>query len=394
MATIKTIVRELGVVYWSDKILNEDVIDPEDVTPSELYETCSKHLGDEITNADKIKDKDSFRSPKVDIIRNTYWLSLRLIETLGIEELNEVEWIGPNTQSGVPLDLIINGKNISLKEDSYILENMGLYKYINLLTNSDYNSGTWHIFEDFAENLYQEWFSVAWSFLLKKADEQNGVIWEEGNRSIEVGDQIQLVYKDRTSKLPANKLSISEYNNKTISKTRETFGKWLNDEFIPEEATKEQRQEYYSIKKKCAVESAENLIDYVEENRDVKYSNLLRLLQIYDESYYYAKSYNGTAEIYLVDSLEDYDYDKLKIKSIEADIPDSQVNIITTVKNEENGRELKLRNEVRFSHRQFNGTPEAKMYIVENYTLDAVYTELDRYDYANESINDQLTDFI
>lgn len=392
MASIKTIVRELGVVYWTDRIIQNKIKDPAEITPEEFYSICENHLGNEIENASKLKGREKFYSNKVSILENTFWLSKRLIEVLDIDQIKRVNWIGPETQSEVPLDLIINGNRISLKEDSYILENMGLYQYINIMTDSDYSRGSWHIFEDFAEEKYESWFNTAWGFLLDKAREEEGLIWKDSSkdykRRIEVDRQIKLIYKDRQSTLPIKELSISQYTDKTIGKTRELFGKWLNESFLQEEAKDDQLEEYEQNKRSCALEAANNLIKYVNENKNLKYTNLLRLLQVYEKSYIYAKAAEGEAKIYRVNSLSNYNYGKLEIGDISKSVPESQVNIITTIENEENDKTLKLRNEVRFSHRQFNGTPEAKLYLVEDQSLSSVYDEIDRFEFKEEEITE------
>jgi hypothetical protein len=397
MASIKTIVRELGVVYWLDRIIEDEVIKPENVSPEEFLDVCDRHIGDEIRNASKIEGRDSFSKNKTEILRNTFWLSKRLINVLEIDSLDNISWIGPETQRNYPIDLEINGELVSLKEDSYILENMGLYQYINIMTDSDYNQGSWHIFKDFADEKYQEWFDVSWNMLIKEAQRSDKqLIWKDDskdyNRRIEVDNSsIKLIYKDRESQLPKKTISIDSYTEKTISKTREVFGKWLNDYFLPEESTEDQKNNYRLAKRNCALKAANNLIDYVQENKDIKYSNLLRLLQVYDKSYIYAKSAGGTSKIYKVESLDDYNYSRLDITDISKDIPESQVNIITTIKNRETGKNLKLRNEVRFSHRQFNGTPEAKLYLVENQSLSTVYEEIDKFNFKGKEIGENTS---
>ena len=399
MASIKTIVRELGVLYWTDRILNDDVIKAEDVEPNEFYQRCDDMIGSTISEANKIQGKDKFRSNKVEILQNTYWLSKRLIETLDINKIEDAKWIGPDTQRKEPVDIILNGERISLKEDSYILENMGLYKLINLLTDSNYNSGSWHIFEDFASEEYEEWFYVSWNFLLDVAEDSSDVLWEDNtkdyDRKIVVeGEKLKLIYKDRTSILPLEEITIESYTNKTISKTREVFGKWLNEVYLEEIASNSNIDRYNSVKKNCAVTAGKNLKRHLTENLEIKYENLLRLLQVYDKDYYYAKAADGKSEIFYVPSIENYDRENLEIPNFEISVPDSQLNFITTVKNNEDGDELKLRNEIRFSHRQFNGSPEAKMYIVENYDLSPVYKEIETYDYRNKSLENSIDDFI
>lgn len=56
-------------------------------------------------------------------------------------------------------------------------------------------------------------------------------------------------------------------------------------------------------------------------------------------------------------------------------MPKSQLNIYTTIENIETKSKLVVRNELRYSHGQFNGTPEAKMYI-DNGSLLIAYDEV------------------
>lgn len=398
MASIKTIVRELGVIYWTDRILNEEIIDPEEVTPDEFYNRCSNIIGPEIEEANKIQGRDSFRSNKVQILENTYWLSKRLIQNLGIDEIEQAEWIGPDTQSEVPVDIILNGERISLKEDSYILENMGLYKLINLLTHSDYKQNSWHIFQDFAPEKFEEWFKLSWNFLLQEAEE-TGEVWQDQSKDydrklVAEDEVIRFIYKNREIEVPKEEISYEYYYDETIGDVREIFGKWLVDQYLEEEADKEDKEAYYNLKKDCAKTAGGNLKKYLEENLNIKYDNLLRMLQVYEKDYYYAKAAGGKAQIFYVPSIENYERENLVIDNFEPSVPDSQLNFITTIENKEDGDKLKLRNEIRFSHRQFNGSPEAKMYIVENYDLSPVYRELDVYDYTNDDVGTSLTDFV
>jgi hypothetical protein len=65
--------------------------------------------------------------------------------------------------------------------------------------------------------------------------------------------------------------------------------------------------------------------------------------------------------IYKVPSSQEF-ANFINIKSINYSVPRSQLNIITEIENKSTGNILTLRNELRYSHGQFNGTPEAKMY--------------------------------
>jgi hypothetical protein len=85
-------------------------------------------------------------------------------------------------------------------------------------------------------------------------------------------------------------------------------------------------------------------------------------LQILDRQYYYAKTNDSKQEIYKVPSEKEFN-SIIKISKIDYEVPKSQLNIITTIENTETGDILQLRNELRYSHGQFNGIPEAKLYI-------------------------------
>lgn len=59
------------------------------------------------------------------------------------------------------------------------------------------------------------------------------------------------------------------------------------------------------------------------------------------------------------------------------EVPESQLNIISTFQNIHTGKILQFRNECRFSHGQFNGTPEAKMYATRTTNLTDLYEPLE-----------------
>jgi hypothetical protein len=67
-------------------------------------------------------------------------------------------------------------------------------------------------------------------------------------------------------------------------------------------------------------------------------------------------------EIYLVPSKRDFEEETF-IKDISFKVPAHQLNIYTIIQNKNTKQEIEFRNELRYSHGQFNGTPEAKFYI-------------------------------
>jgi hypothetical protein len=89
-------------------------------------------------------------------------------------------------------------------------------------------------------------------------------------------------------------------------------------------------------------------------------SSLLRLYR--SEEYYYAKTTVHGVEIYLVPSKANSNV-PIVIKGIQAKVPQHQLNIHTLIENKDTGKVIEFRNELRYSHGQFNGTPEAKFYL-------------------------------
>jgi hypothetical protein len=164
-------------------------------------------------------------------------------------------------------------------------------------------------------------------------------------------------------------LTIDEFTTNTTSFTREkVFSKWIKQNM-------EKNLEYLSIKKKTSTIAASNLVKHVKRNLDHEYKGLKRLLQVYESEYYYAKSTPNRVKIYKVPSEKDFEKVFL-VKSISFSVPESQINIHTEIINKTSGQSLILRNEVRFSHGQFNGTPEAKMYYGRGSNLETIYENL------------------
>ncbi|MPN29613.1 hypothetical protein SDC9_177066 [bioreactor metagenome] len=104
-------------------------------------------------------------------------------------------------------------------------------------------------------------------------------------------------------------------------------------------------------------------------------SGIARFLRIHEHEYFYAKTTLSGVEIYRVPSVHDFGK-KLKIISVVGSVPDCQANILTTIMNLDTKKTLVLRNECRFSHGQFNGTPEAKMYYGKDQSLLAIYDQI------------------
>lgn len=98
--------------------------------------------------------------------------------------------------------------------------------------------------------------------------------------------------------------------------------------------------------------------------------------QIYPKDYYYAKTTAFETTILHVPSRSNFN-SIIEFQGCRYDVPSSQLNIITTFKNKKTNKVLEFRNECRFSHGQFNGTPEAKLYVVRNTPLTELYEPIE-----------------
>ncbi len=376
MADIKTHLRELSVATTIG-LLNTGI----QFTPKDLYDSnnffvfADKVITGDISNAKNLCTQSVFTGELQQIVDNGYKLGKSIFENphFLISKSDQIKWLGNDTQKDDPVDITVGKYGFSLKEESFILENMGLYRLLNCYTGSNYKKR--HIFSDYARAEYSTWFDVTWSELLKYLDSHRN-IWKYSNfkKSMEAiisidGNSITLDYiqngkSTAKTKLPKNcSLSTFEYN--TSAKTREeVFAKFINQNM-------DNNQAYNDAKKSCAFAAAKSLA--AELNANLNYNaGLPRFLRIHNSEYYYAKTTSLGIEIYKVPSFQSFGNDII-IESIKSSVPDKQANILTTIKNKKTGKILTLRNECRFSHGQFNGTPEAKMYYEHGGSLLVIY---------------------
>ncbi len=361
MADISTHLRELSVgVYF---------IDPTALTPTTFSKACEKI--DEFKADCKIsKSPDEFSPSELEIINNGFSLAELISERLNIKNPTTIKWRGLDTQSKSAVDLELDDKKFSLKEKSFILKNMGLYELLNILENSDSYSKGVHIFEKFAIEDLENWFISTRDLLVNNYTSKLNFIGKSGdNSSVEIcNNNLIFTYNNETLKLnDFNNISYSQFKEKISTKFKEKcFGKWLK--------TIEKEDLYLSTKKRCAVNAGNNFISKIGDTSNIDTSKFLRFFRLEDVEYYYAKVVSGKKELYRVPKMVDV-VNNIRINSIKADIPKSQLNIITKLKNSDNGKSISFRNELRYSHGQFNGTPEAKLYI-EGGDLSIVYENL------------------
>ena len=379
MADIKTHLRELSVATTVG-LLNLEI----EFKPSDLYDSkrflayARKVISGDISSASNLEDEPVFTGELKQIVDNGYRLGKAIYENdhFIIDKNATITWQGNDTQKEDPVDITIGNYGFSLKEESFILENMGLYKLLNCYTGSTYKKR--HIFSDYARAEYEQWFSSTWNELLTVL-ESNGGTWsyndtakhKSGTITLS-GNTVKLEYFQNgklaaTSSLPKN-CNLSTFESSTSSKTREqVFSKFIN-------LNLDSNPSYNAAKKACAIAATIALAR--ELNNNLNYNaGLPRFLRIHKSEYYYAKTTSAGVEILKVPDITSFGNDII-IESIESSVPDKQANILTTIKNKKTGQTLVLRNECRFSHGQFNGTPEAKMYYEHGGSLDVIYERI------------------
>ncbi len=370
MADIKTELRELSVLFALNELNNSKHLG--DNISFEYFYTSLKHI---LNNhqLERLHCTHAQFTKNQQILQNGYSIAEALFNVLGLRRIETLKWVGDSPHLMLPADIYIDDIPVSLKEESYILENMGLYRLVSLLTGKVHLRGSLHVFKEFSPQLFQEWFAITWELLHEYL--RNNKKWEykKNNYTSAItlnNGLINFSYKDPYKTLTAVfpiSLSFKDYENETTSILREkVFSKWIN-------STVSRIPEYNTIKHKCSMDAGSKLAELLQANLTL--DNLSRFLQVFQESYLYAKSYAGTTEVYRVPNIKEFKKD-VRLKEIRCEVPVSQINIYTELVNNETGRIFTLRNEVRYSHGQFNGTPEAKLYYNGNSSLEAIYQRL------------------
>lgn len=379
MADLKTHLREISVATTIGLFNTETKFKREDLYSSKkLWEYATHVISNDISDAVNIKNASEFLGEMKDIVDNGYNLGRSIFENkyFKFSKNAKITWKGNDTQKDDPIDITVGDYGFSLKEESFILENMGLYKLLNCYTGSNYKKR--HIFSDYARKEYENWFKVTWNELINILNKNNGY-WRYNNSKKKKGglidiqdDNIKLTYFNDNKIIASSLLpidcSLCTFECKTTSKIREqVFSKFINLEL-------EHNNNYFLAKRECAIQSTKALVEELNKNLNYQ-AGLPRFLRIHSQEYYYAKTTKSGIEIYRVPSLSSFK-NEIEIESIVSSVPNSQANILTTIKNKITGRYLVLRNECRFSHGQFNGTPEAKMYYENGGSLEVIYEKV------------------
>lgn len=373
MADIKTHLREISFAITIGKLKKDENYYDDFFNPESFYTLAKELISNDVSDSENIYSICEFSNVHKQIIINGIKLGKTVYynDYFKIDSNSDIFWYGHDTQKEDPVDVKVGDYGFSLKEESFILENMSLAKLLNCFTGSSYAKR--HIFSDYARAEYEKWFEVTWNCLLSYLNKNNNTwsLCEESKKRIisKAKDHICLLFEkdgnNYMSNLPID-CSLSDYEKNTTGKIREgTFAKFIKNELA-------HNSQYNKAKRDCAVKATSNLAK--ELNNNINYeSGLPRFLRIHDDEYYYAKTTAHKIEIYKVPSIENFT-EELSIESIESSVPETQANILTTIKNKKTGNTLILRNECRFSHGQFNGTPEAKLYY--NGSLEVIYKRI------------------
>ena len=351
MANILTNLRELSVAlpFCSD-------ITIEKLTPKIFQHICDNNIQNFDLKVNKIsKENKKFSPNELDIIKNGFDLGYSLKKVLKLSNKNnKIIWLGNNKDDLI--DLKINNYLISLKENSNILRNIGLYQLLNYISNTNKFERGVNIFKYFALEDLNNWFHSSITSLKKLPS----FIYEseKGYKSNAWFDEDTLFLKFNEEKEIIKNISTLSYENfekLTSAKIREKcFSKWLK--YIPKDDF------YYEAKMLCAKNAGNNLLNFINKNLVSTSQSVLNFFNLESFNYIYAKNDGKEIKIFEVPSISEINYKDYIIEDIKVDIPNSQLNLKTKIKNIRTGIYCILRNEIRYSHGQLNGTPEAKLY--------------------------------
>lgn len=372
MADIKTHLRELSVATTVGILASGTPLNIADMYDSATFLSLAKSvIKSDISSANNLLHQPKFTGELKTIVDNGVKLGKKILECkeFKISRNPVIEWLGNDTQKGDPIDIKIDGYKFSLKEESFILKNMGLYTLLNNLTGSNYEKGL-HIFTTFAQKEYDAWFAHTWRCFVNYLS-THGKWTPSGRRLSEASlfkNNVILKCDGKTSTVPQNITTNKSFMEKTTTTTREkVFAKWINEKLSND-------SHYLKIKKQCSVTAGEKVCEKI--NSEFSSDHVFEFFQIYPYEYYYAKTTSSETTILKVPAQADFD-SVIKFKGCKCEVPASQANIISTFENTKTKKKLQFRNECRFSHGQFNGTPEAKMYVVSDTPLTEIYEPIE-----------------
>jgi imidazoleglycerol phosphate dehydratase HisB len=361
MADIKTILRELSVILGIILAKYRLSLQDEFLNVKTYLEFIRKHcsnIDEHNEEVVKIEQEGDLHVHKSTII-NGIKLGKLVQENLKLE--GDICWVGSAVKSKYPFDITVGGIGISLKEDSYILKNPSFSDYLNALTQPEKPLKKVHVFRKFASIEFNEWFEYSYQKLVEYAKEMEEdcvfftysndryfIKREEGNIVFgEAGKEISFGLDEKVTEMCLN----SELGGDILE---HTFSKWINKNLDGNDDS------YLELKKNCSIKAGQRLKEYVNENQNISSFKIFELIQIYDEKYYYGKCHKS-AMLYEVPSNTELE---IELKDIQYVVPESQLNMHFTfiVRNALSEEEIEFRVECRYSHGQFKGIPEAKLY--------------------------------
>lgn len=364
MADLKTILRELSVIIGY--VFAQLSIIKYELTPTEFIELILKYCSNSIdfpSEIDKI-NKESFTSAENAIIRNGIELGKLIYENIAID--GKILWLGPINRNEYPSDIFIGNIQISLKEESFILKNPSFAEYLNALVSPKEPFKTIHIFRKFATTEFDKWFVYTFTKLKATSAGKDNIIYSytknQNKYNIKkTNSGISFEDNSRSYLLIDDKTITEEYFNQMIPGDiiEHTFSKWVKDKLEKND------KEYIKLKKICSETAGRNLINFIEENKNINSYRFLEILQIFDNDYYYAKNDGKKISLYKVPKKSDC---VLSIKEMHFTVPKSQLNVFFTfeisikIKSDVKSEEIIMHVECRYSHGQFKGIPEAKLY--------------------------------
>ena len=362
MADILTHLRELsvGFVFASKKSIK-------DIDPEYFLKICRENIKncENLDIAQISKDMTCFGKTELNTVNNGLQLGNAIRKYFKISEKPSINWLGGCTQSGTVVDLIIDQYRFSLKEDSHILENMGLYKLLNTLTGEEKFSRGLHCFEHFSKISLNNWFSTTKEIIISELKKKAFIIKKEymSRAFLEDGNLHLEFYRNNCL---SDSSILENFKDTTyddfLGKTNDIIREKIFAKLINERVSRDEK--YIRAKSDCAKEAGKAIIRYLSGHIGKSPVTLARFFRFENDEYYYAKTTDKFIEIFKVPSLNTFKKN-ISIKDIQYSVPSSQLNIITTIQNKTSKQEIEFRNELRYSHGQFNGTPEAKLYIKE-----------------------------
>ncbi len=373
MADIKTNLRELSVLLTVGLIKENRAFDLSQLYNDRSFLKLTKHFvgSNSAFKANNILGTDLSLDEYKSIIKNGINLGQAICNhpNFNISNNPSLIWCGYNTQKSDPVDIYIDNYGFSLKENSYILKNMGFYEFLNSMTGFQFKKGL-NIYKTYAPQEYEEWFNTTWKFLIEYLTNFNEWNLEQKGKTSIIhldGDKVIFSFDGNKVILPIDIKTVKEFTELTNSKIREeVFSKWINKVISSD-------PKYIAKKNAASLKAGAAVSTFINKNNNPNYFK--KFFQIHSKEYFYAKTTNKGVEIFKVPSEREF---KAEIQFVDCSfsVPKSQINILTRFKNTKNGNQIIFRNECRFSHGQFNGTPEAKLYISRDSNLTDIYEKM------------------